>query len=155
MNISMPNITLKRTDSDDPDFLTLVNALDKDLEARYGEQQTFFNQFNKLTHINNVVVAYVDGTPAGCGAFKEFEPGTVEIKRMFVAAEHRGKGIAMQIINELETWAAGLNYHACILETANKQPEAIKLYQKCGYGVTENYGVYVGVEISICMRKGL
>lgn len=87
----MLTIALKRTDSDDPDFLNLVKALDKDLDARYGEQQAFFNQFNKLTHIKNVVVAYADETPIGCAAFKEYEPGVAEIKRMFVDSELRGE----------------------------------------------------------------
>ena len=155
MNVSMPSITLKRTDSDNADFLSLVSSLDIDLEARYGEQQAFFNQFNKLTHIENVVVAYFNDAPVGCAAFKEYEPGTVEIKRMFVDGDYRGKGIAAQILKELENWAAELGYQTSILETANKQHEAIRLYQKCGYGVTENYGDYLGVEISICMRKGL
>ncbi|MDP9076605.1 MAG: GNAT family N-acetyltransferase [Bacteroidota bacterium] len=149
----MSNITLKRTNSDDPDFLNLVVALDKDLHSRYGAQQAFFNQFNKLTHINNVVVAYADGVPIGCAGFKEYEPGTVEIKRMFVGGSLRGKGIAGQILTELEIWAAELGYKTSILETANKQHEAIRLYQKCGYQITENYGDYIGVEISICMRK--
>ncbi|MCR8560979.1 GNAT family N-acetyltransferase [Mucilaginibacter sp. BJC16-A38] len=151
----MSSITLKRTDSDDPHFLNLVIALDKDLDARYGEQQAFFNQFNKLTHIKNVVVAYAGGVPVGCAGFKEYEAGTVEIKRMFVDDNLRGKGIAGKILTELETWATELGYQTSILETANKQHEAIRLYQKCGYEITENYGDYIGVEISICMRKGI
>lgn len=151
----MLTIALKRTDSDDPDFLNLVKALDKDLDARYGEQQAFFNQFNKLTHIKNVVVAYADETPIGCAAFKEYEPGVAEIKRMFVDSELRGRGIAAQILIELEKWAVELAYQTSILETGNKQQEAIRLYHKCGYEITENYGDYVGVDISICMKKDI
>ena len=41
------------------------------------------------------------------------------------------------------------------LETGRKQPEAIALYQKSGYRLTENYGQYVGVENSVCMRIDL
>jgi putative acetyltransferase len=151
----MQNLTLKRTDSDNPDFRNLITCLDEDLERRYGAQQGFFNQFNKLDKIKNVVTAYLDGAPVGCGALRAYNDTDIEIKRMFVADEHRGKGIAIQVLNELEAWAAELQFKNCILETGANQPEAISLYLKCGYEITEAYGHYVGVENSICMKKGI
>jgi putative acetyltransferase len=53
----------------------------------------------------------------------------------------------------LENWARELHFTACVLETGKKQPEAIALYQKMGYVITPNYGQYIGVENSVCMRK--
>ncbi len=91
----------------------------------------------------------------GCGAIKQFETGIMEVKRMFVPLEERGKGIAAEILKELETWAMELGNTKCILETGVKQPEAISLYKKCGYRITENYGQYAGVEKSICFEKSL
>lgn len=146
-------ITLLKTNSDHTDFRTLVVALDADLQARYGEQQSFFSQFNKLNHIHHVIVAYYNNEPVGCGAFKEYEPGLAEIKRMFVQELQRGKGIAGRILSELEQWAAAEGYHSCILETAIKQPEAIRVYERGGYIRIPNYGQYIGVEISLCMKK--
>ncbi|ASU32303.1 GNAT family N-acetyltransferase [Mucilaginibacter xinganensis] len=151
----MQNLTLKRTDSDDPDFRTLVISLDCDLELRYGAQQSFFNQFNKLDKIKNVVVAYWGNVAVGCGALRAYNDTEMEVKRMFVASEHRGKGIAKQLLNELEAWAVTLQFKKCILETGTNQPEAINLYLKCGYEITEAYGNYIGVENSICMSKVL
>ena len=98
-------------------------------------------------------MVYEDDVPIGCGAFKEFEANTVEIKRMYVSEANRGKGIAVQILNELEKWAAELSYSRCILETGIKQPEAIALYQKCGYTRMENYGQYAGIDASFCFEK--
>ncbi|WP_234997896.1 GNAT family N-acetyltransferase [Mucilaginibacter sp. OK098] len=155
MNGTAQSITLKRTDSDDAGFRNLIIHLDKDLENRYGAQQGFFSQFNKLDKIKNVVIAYLDDAPAGCGALRPYNETDIEIKRMFVADEHRGKGIAIQVLNELEAWAAELNFQNCILETGTNQPEAISLYLKCGYEIIPAYGHYVGVENSICMGKGL
>jgi GNAT superfamily N-acetyltransferase len=149
----MQNIAFKRTDSDNPDFRSLISSLDKDLERRYGAQQNFFNQFNKLDKIKNVIIAYLEGAPVGCGALRAYNDTDIEIKRMFVADEHRGKGIAIQLLNELEVWAGELQFKNCILETGTNQPEAISLYLKCGYEITEAYGHYVGVENSICMTK--
>lgn len=149
----MNNIILKRTTSEDPDFHFLVALLDKDLEVRNGNEQSFFAQFNKIDKIRHVVLTYLNDKPVGCGAFKEYDPNTVEIKRMFVSVENRGQGIAAAILNELEQWAFSLNYTGCILETGNKQVEAIGLYQKSGYHVIPNYGQYENVASSICMLK--
>jgi len=46
-----------------------------------------------------------------------------------------------------------LGFSRCILETGYNQPEAIALYKKCGYQITENYGQYIGVKNSICFEK--
>jgi putative acetyltransferase len=142
-----------RTTSDNTDFQSLVILLDADLKIRDGDDHPFYDQFNKIQNIRNVVLCYVDGKAAGCGAFKEYDSKTVEIKRMFVIPEQRGKGIALTILKELEFWAMELNYSACILETGKKQPEAIALYQKAGYTIIPNYGPYENVENSVCMRK--
>jgi GNAT superfamily N-acetyltransferase len=74
---------------------------------------------------------------------------------MYVLPEQRGKGIAHQILNELEKWAKELGYADCILETGKKQIEAIGLYQKAGYLIIRNYGQYQGVEYSVCMQKSI
>lgn len=144
-----------KTNSDSSDFRSLVVSLDADLQARYGEQQSFFSQFNRLDHIHHIIVAYENNQPVGCGAFKEYELGVAEIKRMFVLQQHRGKGIAGLILTELEQWAKEEGFKRCILETANKQPEAIRVYEREGYKRIPNYGQYVGVEASLCMQKDI
>jgi putative acetyltransferase len=148
-------IRYKRTDSADPDFRSLVVKLDRDLAIRDGEMHGFYNQFNTIVNIRNVVVAYSDETPAGCGAFKDYSPGSAEVKRMFVMNEYRRKGIAAGILDELEIWAGELGYVRCILETGINQPEAIALYSKNGYSRIPNYDQYVGVETSVCFEKQL
>lgn len=144
---------IKRTDSDNSDFQRLVTALDKDLAIRDGEDHAFFAQFNKIAAIKHVVVAYEAGDAVGCGAIKEYEKNVMEVKRMFVPLEKRGKGIASIVLGELESWAKELGYQKCILETGKKQPEAIRLYQKNNYTTIKNYGQYAGVESSVCFEK--
>jgi len=146
-------LKLIRTDSDNADFQELVALLDRELRARDGEEHAFFAQFNKIDSIRHVIVAYSNDDAVGCGAFKPFEDSAVEIKRMFVRPEHRGQRIAEKVLNELERWANELNHTHCVLETGQKQPEAIRLYQRSGYAVIPNYGQYIGVENSICMKK--
>jgi len=148
-------INLIRTNSDNADFRELVALLDAELQIRDGDEHSFYAQFNKVDKIHHVVVAYEDGEAVGCGAIKEYEKSAAEIKRMFIRAERRGRGIAKSILFELETWAKELNFSECVLETGLKQPEAIALYRKSGYETMPNYGQYAGVENSVCMKKSL
>jgi len=151
----MIDLTLIRTDSDNADFRTLVALLDRDLAVRDGDDHTFYAQFNKVDTIKEVVIAYQNGAPVGCGAIKPFSATEAEVKRMFVHPDYRKQGIAAKVLNELETWATKLGFTACVLETGKKQPEAIALYQKAGYHFIPNYGQYIGVDNSVCMTKPL
>lgn len=148
-------IYLTRTNSENIDFQTLVILLDQDLAIRDGEEHAFFAQFNKIANLQHVIVCYIDKVPAACGAFKEYDATSVEIKRMFVLPQFRGKGIAGKVLAELEKWAKESGYVTCVLETGKKQPEAIRLYQKSGYFLIDNYGQYQGVESSVCMKKNV
>lgn len=146
-------LTLTRTNSENPDFISLIRFLDADLAKNNGDQNDFYAQFNKLDKIKHVVIAYEDGQAVACGAIKEYEPGTMEVKRMYTSPESRGRGIAGQILSELEKWATELNYQKCVLETGKTQVAAIHLYEKNGYKTIPNYGQYAGVENSICFEK--
>jgi putative acetyltransferase len=144
-----------RTNSDNKDFQKLVEALDADLRIRDGEDNAFYAQFNKITAIKHAIVVYDGDLPVGCGAIKQFSDDTMEVKRMYVLPEKRGYGIAVSTLGELEIWAKELNYTRCILETGQKQPEAIALYKKQGYKIIPNYGQYEGVANSVCFEKML
>ena len=78
---------------------------------------------------------------------------TMEIKRMYVVPESRGKGLATKVVRALELWTVELGHKVCILETGKRQPEAIALYKKNGYQIIPNYGQYEGIENSICFQK--
>ena len=149
------NFIIKRTDSDNPDFIKLVKYLDADLAEKDGSDHAFYSQYNKIDKIKHAVVLYKDDIAIGCGAMKEFAENTMEVKRMYTVTESRGKGIATNILRELENWAAELSYKKCVLETGKRQPEAIALYKKNGYEIISNYGQYVGIENSVCFEKAL
>ncbi len=145
--------TTIRTDSGHADFRELVKQLDIYLMGINGDDHDFFDQFNKIDNIKHVVVLYNEGIPSGCGAIKEYEPGVMEVKRMFVPPAARGNGLATLVLKELESWALELGYKKCILETGDIMPDAIALYKKNGYSSIPNYGQYVGVASSICFEK--
>lgn len=148
-------LEIRRTNSDNPDFPLLTQQLDVTLCEIYGTKQEDYEQYNRIVNLPTVVLAYLDNVPVGCGCFKIFNQDSIEIKRMYVVPEHRGKGVASRMLYELETWAIELNYTYAALETGKKQLEAISLYQNLGYTITNNYGQYDGNDNSICMLKSL
>jgi len=146
---------LKRTNNQNPDFLYLIPLLDKDLRIRYQALQNIYDQHNVIVNVDTVVIAYADGRAVGCGCFKQFNDSSVEIKRMYVKPEYRRQGISSAILNELESWALESGYLGAVLETGNRQEEAIALYKKQGYVIIPNYPPYEAMETSICMKKRL
>jgi len=99
---------LLRTDHNHPDFKSLVETLNQELSVRDGEDHAFYSQFNGLENLGQVVLAYEGNVAIGCGAFKFFETGKVEIKRMYTPPVGRKKGTATQVLKELEVWAKEL-----------------------------------------------
>ena len=148
-------ILLKRTNSNDPHLKNLIAKLDKDLWGMYNDEQAVYDTFNKIDNLQTVIIAYDDAVAVGCGCFKKFDNDSVEIKRMYVDDSQRNKGIATSILNELENWARELNFSFAVLETGDEQKAAVHLYKKQGYFVTDNYGQYINMEKSICMKKQL
>ena len=144
-----------RTDSNNQDFVDLVRLLDADLAIRDGSEHSFYSQFNKIDSIRYVVIAYEDSKPVGCGAIKQFSPGVMEIKRMFVIPQARKLRVGSGVLLELERWAREMDNKRCILETGKRQPEAIALYTHNGYRAMSNYGQYKGVDNSLCFEKDL
>lgn len=148
-------IKIIRTDSDNKDFINMVKLLDSYLAEKDGEDHAFYSQFNKIDTIKNVVVAYIIEEPVGCGAIKELDTDTMEIKRMYTSSVNRGLGVASAVLLALEKWASELGYKKCVLETGIRQTEAIALYKKNNYQMISNYGQYADVEDSRCFEKVL
>ncbi len=61
---------------------------------------------------------------------------------MFVNPDFRGKGIARLLLKKLELVAAEMGYKKVWLETGDRQPEAIRLYENTNYSRIINYGNY-------------
>ena len=144
-----------KVSTQDPTFCALTKALDKELALRYGTLQSHYDAHNVVEHMETAVVGFVEEEGVACGCFKPIDTTTVEIKRMFVAPNHRRKGYSSALLEELEVWARALGFTYARLETGKGQPEAIALYQKHGYTITSNFPPYVGMDNSVCMHKPL
>lgn len=146
---------LARTTNTNPDFALLVSELDADLWQRYPSQQSEYDQHNVIAPIETALVGYVGAEPMACGCFKVIDAETVEIKRMYIRPHYRRRGHSTRLITELESWAKELGYSYARLECGAAQPEALAMYSKIGYKITEKFGPYVNFDSSVCFRKAL
>ncbi|NOT93229.1 nitrate reductase associated protein [Ferruginibacter sp.] len=151
----MEQQTIKRTTSNDKDFQLLIKQLDHELWNELQEDQATYDQYNKVPDLNTVVLVYVNDQPAASGCFKKYNADTVEVKRMFVVKEHRGKGLSKTILAGLEDWAMEQGFKYALLETSIHFIPATTLYKKSGYTIIPNYDQYKGLEESVCMKKDL
>lgn len=105
------------------------------------------------------MLASLGGKAVGCGAVRPLPDDAsgeiAEIKRMYVAPEVRGRGIARAILRELEDWAREHGYRFVQLETALRQPDAIHLYESADYRPIPKYGPHTDDPLAICLGKPL
>jgi putative acetyltransferase len=152
----MRTIELKIVPPDDADLRSLTERLDKELLTLYPAEGIFgLDLSDPKAGEMTFCVAYANGTPAGCGAYRPLEPGIAELKRFFVEKSFRGKGIASLILNFVEDKAGAAGFGVLRLETGPKQPDAIGLYSKFGYRQIPLYGEYNDCQFSYCMEKKL
>jgi GNAT superfamily N-acetyltransferase len=85
------------------------------------------------------IVGWSSGRPVCCGGYKRLPDGACEIKRMFVTPDARGRGLARELLRELERRARGHGYEIARLDTGPRQPHARRLYESEGYRPIENF----------------
>jgi putative acetyltransferase len=95
------------------------------------------------------------GAPIACGALRPLDAQRAEVRRMFVTASARRAGVARRLLAELEAQARRLGFQVLRLETGNRQPEAIALYEAAGYHRIPAFGAYVDDPYSVCFEKSL
>jgi ribosomal protein S18 acetylase RimI-like enzyme len=81
----------------------------------------------------SLLIAYVEGKPAGCVALRDLGDGACEMKRMFVPDEFRGLGVGRALAERVLHDARAAGYRVMRLDTSHRQSEAIKLYERQGF----------------------
>lgn len=143
------------TDGSNAEFAMLCSKLDQALDDLVGSkfQRSQYEQYNTREQIHDVIVIYRNGRPVACGGFKTYDQEHAELKRIFTDKSCRGIGLGEEIVRRLEAKAKMKGYIWCILETGKPLKAACHLYTKMGYEVIPNYGQYVDMPESICMRR--
>lgn len=150
-------IVLQTVSSDNQDFLMLCEALDFFLDGAIGgrEKRQKYIGFNCPETMDVVLIAYVDGKPAGGAALRRYSEKEVEVKRVFVREEYRKRHIGSALLKELIVRAKAMGYQRMILETGAFLEASVCLYRRYGFEQIENYGAYRDMPESLCMGRDI
>src|SRR6185436_14398416 len=115
-------IDVRREARDSPVALRLITALNAELAAEYNDATA--NHFRLdpdevAPDRGAFLVAWSGSEAIGCGAIRRLDDRSAEIKRMYVAADQRGRGLGRHILAALEAEARRLGVRRVVLETGN------------------------------------
>jgi GNAT superfamily N-acetyltransferase len=148
-------VRIERAAWDAPDARELRVALEAELVARYGGDAEPGAKPSAGDVLVTLLARAEDGTALGCGALRALDDEAVELKRMWVAPAARGRGVARVLLEALEDEARRLGFTRARLETGDRQPEAIALYERAGYEPISCWGPYAGAPHSRCYARTL
>lgn len=147
---------LRAVPYDDPVAVYLVGQVQQEYVQRYGgPDAAVVDPAEFLPPLGLFLVAEVDGTAAGSGAWRALGGGVAEIKRMYVEPAFRRRGLAQLVLDTLERSAAGAGHTSVVLNSGREQPEALALYENAGYDVVSGYGIYACAPDAVFLGKSL
>lgn len=154
MDEFIPRLAWERADQ--PEVVALVEALDAWQRPLYPPESHHGLDIAALSQpqVLFCVAREPGGEAVGIGAVV-LAPGEGEIKRMFVPAAWRGRGVARRVLTWLEQGARERGCEVLRLETGVLQHEAIRLYERSGYRRRPPFGTYVEDPHSLFMEKRL
>jgi len=172
--ITLPaGVTLSAVPWDDAESARLRTIQQAEIAVRYADPDVAgaptTSDIGRPVSADEIVVSLllrVDGAPVGCAALRDVSgisdeiggfhaPGTGEVKRVFVAPEHRGRGLSRLLMQGIEAHALVAGLRRLVLETGTKQPESVSLYRSIGFEPIDRYGEYADSDESLCFAKTL
>ncbi|MGZ4506977.1 MAG: GNAT family N-acetyltransferase [Blastococcus sp.] len=141
---------------DDPVAQYLVEQVQQEYVQRYGGRDGAVVDPGEFLPPRGIfLVAEVGGVAAACGAWRAHGPGTVEIKRVYVEPGFRRQGLAQRLMAELERTAREAGFRSAVLNSGLRQPEALALYARLGYGDVPGFGIYADAPDARFLGKDL
>ncbi|MEV6610093.1 GNAT family N-acetyltransferase [Kutzneria sp. NPDC051319] len=148
--------TIEARPWDDPHGVYLREQQRVEILARYDGEDTEPGVHPSADDVAVFLIAFDDaGSPLGCGALRQLDDTSAEVKRMFVEKSARGTGVATAVLRALEQAAVDRGWTTVRLETGTGQPDAIRFYEREGYVPIPAYGDYIGSETSLCYERVL
>ncbi len=131
-------VEIRRSDPESPEAVRCIRAYFDELDRRSDHG---FDPGDGISAApdelrpprGELLLAQVDGEVVACGAVKHHPGEPSEIKRMWVAPQARGRGVARQMLAELERLIAESGAGVARLETNRALVEAIAMYRSAGY----------------------
>jgi GNAT superfamily N-acetyltransferase len=157
---SPPPLVLVPTPITDPVAQELIGELNQDLWDREpvdGTHHFTLTEADTAPGNGRFLVAWLDGRPVGCGAFRLLGDGRAEVKRMYTRVAARGSRVGATLLNELIAEAQATGATTMVLETGRTStPEAVRLYERFGFAECEPWGDYIATAAtSLCMSMSL
>jgi len=153
-----PRVTLRPVGYTDPVAQHLIERVQQEYVVRYGgRDEAVVDGAEFSPPLGLFLVAEVDGAPAGCGGWRAHRAGegAAELKRMYVEPDFRRRGLSRLLLAELERTAAAAGHTRLVLNSGDRQPEALALYAREGYTPVPGYGVYADSSDAVFLGKTL
>ena len=152
----MSDLELRDEPYDGPSAQQLIDAVQREYVVRYGAPDTTpVDPAEFAPPGGRFVVGYLDTDAVAMGGVRRIDDDTVEIKRMYVVPEQRGRGLSRVVLAHLESLARELGATRILLETGQKQPEAMRLYETAGYERVPGFGHYKCEPDSVSYGKSI
>lgn len=148
-------VEIRRVAWEHPDSVRLRAAQRAEIDERYGTPDSEPGPAPTADDVLVFLVAYSGGEAVACGGLRGIDAEHGEVKRMFAAPAARGTGAAVAVLRALETEARALGWSRLVLETGDRQQDAIRFYEREGYAPIARFGHYVDSESSRCFGRGL
>lgn len=150
---------------DSADAQALIELVQQEYVERYGgRDRARVDPEEFMPPRGLFAVAYDSAEPVAIGGWRRHAtdaygglPGhcPAEIKRMYVAAHARGRGLARAVLGYLEQTARAAGIDWLVLETGQRQPEALTLYRSSGYVDVPPFGTYADARLAVHLGKQL
>ncbi|WP_089156312.1 GNAT family N-acetyltransferase [Micromonospora sp. NBS 11-29] len=144
----------------DPDAVRLRAALSSELRDRYADRPTDPihlppDEAVASTSVAWTGVAYTPAaTPVGHAALR-WHGDDLELKRMYVVPAYRGHGVAPALLTAAEDAGARLGARRIVLQTGDRQPDAVRRYERAGYHRVPVFPPYDVLPWSLCFARTL
>ncbi|MGY1842253.1 GNAT family N-acetyltransferase [Modestobacter sp. SYSU DS0875] len=155
---ALDQVRLRPVGYEDPVAQQLIERVQQEYVLRYGGRDDAVVDPAEFAPPRGLfLVAEVDGVPAACGGWRVHDAatGTVELKRMYVEPGFRRRGLAALVLAALERSAADAGHRHLLLNSGDRQPEALALYARHGYTPVAGYGIYADSPEAVFLGKKL
>jgi GNAT superfamily N-acetyltransferase len=132
--------------------LPLAEAMSEEMKVLYEDDEgaSPAAPADFLPPYGAFLVVEVDGVAVGCGGLKLIAEGRGEVKRMYVAPTHRGRGLSRVLLRALVEHARTAGLQEVWLETGTRQTAAIALYESEGFTPIAPFGHWADHPETLC-----
>ena len=126
--------------------LALFSEQDDFMQDFLGEDRKYYTRYGSHEHLEKIWLIYDGNSPVGCIAFRQKAEGIGEVKRLFIRAQHRGKGLSKTLLTAVEAYARREGFRALFLDTRITLEPAVSLYRQAGFQIIFQQGLYIQMQ---------